>query len=264
MTKIIAEVGNAHDGSLGNAHAFIDAVHAAGADAVKYQCRIPERESTEAEQFRPGTYFPQDKTRYQYWQRVSFTRSQWIRLSEHARDQNIEFGASVFCSLAVSWLVGLVDFWKVPAPSFSNPFIRGGLKHTDGPIYWSLGHHPEVTAKDPELLARVVPLYCVSRYPSPPERIDLSVVNERVGLSDHSGTIWPALLAAYRGAPAVEVHVCWHRSQFGPDTLASITVDELGELCRAVKWIRRLGRQPLKLDEMQADHEQFMRGRRVA
>ena len=37
---IIGEVAQAHDGSLGMAHAFIDAVAHAGADAVKFQTHI--------------------------------------------------------------------------------------------------------------------------------------------------------------------------------------------------------------------------------
>jgi len=32
---VIGEVGQAHDGSLGTAHAFVDAIADAGADAVK-------------------------------------------------------------------------------------------------------------------------------------------------------------------------------------------------------------------------------------
>lgn len=45
---IIAEVAQAHDGSLGMPHAFIDAIGNAGADAVKYQTHIAavEREHT--------------------------------------------------------------------------------------------------------------------------------------------------------------------------------------------------------------------------
>ena len=37
---IVGEVGQGHDGSLGLAHAFIDAIANAGADAVKFQTHI--------------------------------------------------------------------------------------------------------------------------------------------------------------------------------------------------------------------------------
>ena len=43
---IIGEVAQAHDGSLGTAHAYIDAIAAAGADAVKFQTHIAAAEST--------------------------------------------------------------------------------------------------------------------------------------------------------------------------------------------------------------------------
>ncbi|MFT5181360.1 MAG: N,N'-diacetyllegionaminate synthase, partial [Alphaproteobacteria bacterium] len=43
---LIAEVAQAHDGSLGTAHAFIDAAAKAGADAIKFQTHLAEAEST--------------------------------------------------------------------------------------------------------------------------------------------------------------------------------------------------------------------------
>ena len=41
---VIAEVAQGHDGSLGLAHAFIDAVAKAGADAIKFQTHIADAE----------------------------------------------------------------------------------------------------------------------------------------------------------------------------------------------------------------------------
>ena len=49
---IIAEIAQAHDGSLGTAHAYIDAVSAAGADAVKFQTHIAAAESSPSEPWR--------------------------------------------------------------------------------------------------------------------------------------------------------------------------------------------------------------------
>src|SRR3546814_2110609 len=49
---IVGEVAQAHDGSLGAAHAYIDAIAAAGADAVKFQTHIAAAESTAAEPWR--------------------------------------------------------------------------------------------------------------------------------------------------------------------------------------------------------------------
>jgi N,N'-diacetyllegionaminate synthase len=60
---IIGEVAQAHDGSLGMAHAFIDAIAGAGADAVKFQAHIAAAESTLEESWRVK-FSPQDAARY--------------------------------------------------------------------------------------------------------------------------------------------------------------------------------------------------------
>jgi sialic acid synthase SpsE len=49
---ITAEVAQAHDGSLGMAHAYIDAIAAGGTDAVKFQTHIAAAESTPSEPWR--------------------------------------------------------------------------------------------------------------------------------------------------------------------------------------------------------------------
>ena len=80
---VMAEIGLAHDGSLGTAHAYIEAVAKSGADAIKFQTHIAEAESTSEEQFRVK-FACQDATRYGYWKRTAFTEAQWQGLFDHA------------------------------------------------------------------------------------------------------------------------------------------------------------------------------------
>jgi sialic acid synthase SpsE len=80
---VIGEVAQAHDGSLGTAHAFIDAIADAGADAVKFQTHIAAAESTDREPWRVR-FSEQDRTRYDYWRRMEFTGEQWQGLKRHA------------------------------------------------------------------------------------------------------------------------------------------------------------------------------------
>jgi len=49
---IVAEVAQAHDGSLGMAHAYIDAIASTGAGAVKFKTHIAAAESTPVEPWR--------------------------------------------------------------------------------------------------------------------------------------------------------------------------------------------------------------------
>ena len=87
---IVGEVAQAHDGSLGMAHAFIDAIAAAGADAVKFQTHIAAAETTPSEPWRVR-FSPQDLTRYDYWKRMEFTEEQWHGLAKHAGEQGLIF-----------------------------------------------------------------------------------------------------------------------------------------------------------------------------
>src|ERR1044071_8292374 len=82
--RIIGEVAQAHDGSLGMAHAYIDSIANAGADAVKFQTHIAAAESTPGEPWRTS-FSPQDATRYEYWKRMEFTEEQWRGLAEQDR-----------------------------------------------------------------------------------------------------------------------------------------------------------------------------------
>ena len=100
---IIGEVAQSHDGSLGMAHAFIDAIANAGADAVKFQTHIAAAESTPQEPWRVK-FSKQDASRYDYWKRMQFTNEQWHGLADHARERGLHFLSSPFSPEAVSLL----------------------------------------------------------------------------------------------------------------------------------------------------------------
>src|SRR5207253_2594547 len=98
---------------------------------------------------------------------------------------------------------------------------------TGKPVILSTGMSPlaEIDAAVDRLQHRpLAVLQCASAYPCPPELVGLNVMQhlrERygcaVGLSDHSGTIFPAIAAATLGADVIEVHVTLSREMFGPD-----------------------------------------------
>src|SRR5881397_2667675 len=101
---IIAEVGQNHDGSLGTAHAYIDAIAKAGADAVKFQTHLAAAESTPSEPWRVK-FSPQDESRYAYWKRMEFTGEQWLGLKQHAAGKGLLFLSSPFSLEAVELLI---------------------------------------------------------------------------------------------------------------------------------------------------------------
>ena len=254
---IIGEVAQAHDGSLGMAHAFIDAVADGGANAVKFQTHIADAESTPGEPWRVK-FSSQDATRYDYWKRMEFSEDQWQSLKAHAVDRQLLFISSPFSLEAVQLLQRIgVPAWKVASGEVSNPQLLQALGQTGLPVFLSTGMSPlsEIDAAVDLLKRYNVPLavlQCTSAYPSPPERIGLNLIEffrkrygSSVGLSDHSGTIYPGLAAAVLGIEVLEVHVTLSREMFGPDVMSSVTTDELGQLVRGIRFIEEMLANPI-------------------
>ena len=65
-----------------------------------------------------------------------------------------------------------------------------------------------------------------------------------VGLSDHSGKIFPSLAAITLGAELLEVHVTMSRDMFGPDVSASLTIEELTQVIEGRNFIHEMINSP--------------------
>jgi N-acetylneuraminate synthase len=257
---VIGEVALTHDGSLGLAHAFVDAIANAGADAVKFQTHIATAESTPSEPFRVK-FSRQDNTRYDYWKRMEFTEEGWRGLADHARERGILFLSSPFSIQAVELLdrIGM-PLWKIASGETSNAMLLDRILDTGKPVLLSTGMSPveEIDAAVARVRARHVDvgvLQCTTAYPCPPEKIGLNLIpfyRERyrcwVGLSDHSATIYPGLAAATMGIDMLEVHVALSREMFGPDVIASVTTQELGQLVDGIRFIEKMKAHPLDKD----------------
>jgi len=262
---IIAEVAQAHDGSLGMAHAYIDAAARAGVDAIKFQTHLADAESSPQEPWRVKFSY-QDATRYDYWKRMEFTAPQWAGLREHADEKGLKFLSSAFSLEAVELLkrVG-VAAWKVASGEFNNTPLIDAMLATGLPMLLSTGMSrlSDIEAIMQRIRAAgvyVTLMQCTSEYPCPPEKVGLNMLQVfkrrfgcGVGLSDHSGTIFPGLAAATLGIDALEVHVTMSREMFGPDVKASVTCAELRQLVDGIRFIERMKLSPVSKDEMAAE-----------
>lgn len=242
---LIAEVAQAHDGSLGFAHCFIDIAADAGVDAVKFQTHIASAESTLDEKFRVPFSF-EDTTRFDYWRRMEFTGTQWEGLAGHAREKGLVFMSSCFSVEAVEMMRGLgMPAWKVGSGEVESNELLDAMAAGGEPILLSTGISgvSVIQQQVERIVSKQVPValfQCTTRYPAPLEEVGLNVIdalNARfgcpVGLSDHSGSVWPSVAAMARGAALIEVHIAMHRRQFGPDTPASLDSPQLRQLVEA-------------------------------
>lgn len=264
---IIAEVAQGHDGSLGFAHAFIDAVARTGANAIKFQTHIAHAESSDLENWRVK-FSLQDASRYDYWKRMEFTQEQWAGLKQHCNERGLTFLSSPFSLEAIDLLerVGM-PVWKIASGEVSNPILLDRIIKTGKPILLSSGMSSiqEMDRTIVYIKSANIPfavLQCTSAYPCPPEKWGLGVIplfRQRydcpVGLSDHSGTIYSGLAAAAIGIDVLEAHITLSRDMFGPDVPASITTEEFTTMVNGIRQIQTSINTPFDKDQFSKDSE---------
>jgi len=236
---IVAEIAQAHDGSLGYAHAFIDAAAEAGVDAVKFQAHYAGYESTLDEPFRMKFSF-QDKSRYDYWKRMEFSIDQWKVLKDYAESKNLIFLCTPFSRFAVEILekIGILG-WKVGSGEFSENWLLDEIITTKKPIIISTGlskkdQIEKTYVKLTESQIDFALMHCTSIYPTPIENVNIEKISTfkdkydvPIGLSDHSGTVWPSIFAIASKADIIEVHLKLSDNAFGPDTSSSLNIKEI-------------------------------------
>lgn len=239
---IIAEIAQAHEGSLGIAHSYIDALAASGVDAVKFQTHIAEAESSKHEEFRVKFSY-EDATRFDYWKRMEFSLEQWAGLKTHCDDLGVEFISSPFSSQAVDLLEKIgVKRYKIGSGEISNYLLLDKLGRIGKPLILSSGMSDlaEITETINFLKQYQVDLsllQCTTAYPTFPEQWGLMEIpklrqqfNIPIGYSDHSGRIEPSIAALALGASIFEFHAVFDKRMFGPDSKASLEIDQISNL----------------------------------
>ncbi|TDP59218.1 N-acetylneuraminate synthase family protein [Flavobacterium dankookense] len=239
---LIAEIAQAHDGSLGILHSYIDAVAKTGVQAIKFQLHIADAESSIHEPFRVK-FSKEDATRFDYWKRMEFTLEQWKEIKSHCDEVGLDFICSPFSNLAVDWLEQIdVKQYKVGSGEVNNFLLLEKICQTGKPIIISSGMSSfDELDKTVEFLrskkATFSILQCTTAYPTKPEQYGLNVISELkkrydvpIGFSDHSAKVATGIAAVTLGAEILEFHVVFNKQMFGPDAVASLTIEETKQL----------------------------------
>ena len=247
--RTIAEIGQAHDGSLGFAHSYLDALKNTGISDIKFQIHIADAESSDKEKFRKKFSY-EDKTRYDYWKRIEFTKEQWFGLFEHCKKNKFNFIASPFSMEAVNLLKKLgCRTYKIASGEVNNYLMIDNIVKQKKEIILSSGlsNFQELDKTVKRIKKNKINLsilQCTSEYPSNFKTIGLNVIKEMknrykvpTGLSDHSGEINTLLAATAVGAELMEFHVTFSKKSFGPDSTSSIEISKVKELIESINYI---------------------------
>ena len=238
---VIAEVGINHEGEFDKAIHLVDAACEAGAEVVKFQCHITEKEMVPTD-MKPGEI--SDEQLWDIIKRCELTEQEEKRVQAHCREKGILYLSTPFSREAADRLDAMgVPAFKIGSGECNNLPLLRHVARLGKPLILSTGMNDLASVRRSvetirEFGVPLALLHCTSMYPTPYDKVRLGAITELqeafdglpVGLSDHSLNIWASLGAVSLGASILEKHFTVSRSWPGPDTPMSIEPRELRDL----------------------------------
>ncbi|MBS6559184.1 MAG: N-acetylneuraminate synthase [Clostridiales bacterium] len=257
--QIVAEIGCNHNGSVNLAKEMMKEAKEAGADAVKFQSFVPENLVS---RYAPKAEYQKKNdgngSQLDMLKKLALTEKEYLKLVEYAQSLEIQIFSTPFDFESFSFLQRIgQNIWKVPSGEITNlPYLQqvAAIECQNKQIILSTGMSTvaEVTyainiLKQSQNTSFTV-LHCNTQYPTEPEDMNLRAMNKlkelapdwNVGLSDHSEGIIASLVAVGMGAKFIEKHFTLDKNMPGPDHKASITPNELRQLCAGIHKAERM------------------------
>ena len=244
---VIAEIGINHNGSVELARKLIDGAYLAGADAVKFQKRTPER-CVPPEQQSLERDTPWGRMTYiDYRRKMEFGVREYAAIDRHCRERGILWFASCWDDESVEFMERFdPPCYKAASASLTDHELLRAMRATGRPLILSTGMSTldeideavAVAGREDLLLA-----HSTSSYPCPPGELNLRMLDTLarrfpecpVGYSGHETGLAPTWAAVALGACHVERHITLDRAMWGSDQAASV---EIGGFLRLVQNIR--------------------------
>ncbi|OGW47573.1 MAG: hypothetical protein A2Y66_03225 [Nitrospirae bacterium RBG_13_41_22] len=232
---IVAEVANAHQGSMEQAEKLLKSASEVGADAVKYQM------------FTANELCAKTHSRYEHFKKLELSGKKIKRLFNLARENKLLFFCDAFGTESADFLMSLpADGIKVHSADLSNIHLLRRLSEWNGIILLSCGGASEIemyralSILNPDK-QEIVLLHGFQGFPTPLEETHLKRIaylektfNLPVGYMDHVDAedemaFTLPLLAISAGATVIEKHITLNRSLKGIDYYSSLNPDEMKE-----------------------------------
>ena len=248
---VIAEIGINHNGSLEAAKRMIDGAVLAGADAVKFQKRTPER-CVPKDQWNVERDTPWGRLTYiEYRRRVEFGARDYAEIDRHCRERGILWFVSCWDEDSVDFMESFnPPCYKAASASLTDLPLLKKMKSTGRPLMISTGMSTSeeiVAAVEAVGRENLLVAHSTSSYPCPPEHLNLRMIDTLrrqfpecpIGYSGHEVGLAPTWAAVTMGAAFVERHITLDRAMWGSDQAASV---EIGGLMRLVASTRDIER----------------------
>jgi len=249
---VIAEAGVNHNGSLDIALELATVAFESGADYVKYQTFVP---SLVASAVASVTAYQSDAGFDQQHSMLShfvLSNDEHRILKEHCDSMGIGFSSTGHDLDSAHYLEKLgQDFVKVGSGDLTNWQLLEAVAAYGKTLIVSTGASTwDDVSSSVEFLDSLglsvpedlVLLQCTSAYPAPFEEANITVMSRyrsefgcRVGYSDHTPTVEPALAAVAMGASVIEKHITLDTAMEGPDHSSSLNAADFQQYVQSIR-----------------------------
>jgi N-acetylneuraminate synthase len=248
---VIAEIGINHNGSVEIAKRLIDGAVLAGANAVKFQKRTPEK-CVPRDQWGIERDTPWGRMTYiEYRHRVEFGPREYAEIDRYCAERNMLWFASCWDEDSVDFIESFEPpCYKAASASLTDIPLLKKMRSTGRPLILSTGMST-VEEIDAAIKAvgreNLLVAHSTSSYPCPPEHLNLNMIRTLkaeypdcpIGYSGHEVGLAPTWAAVTLGATFVERHVTLDRAMWGSDQAASVEIVGLLRLVASIRDIER-------------------------
>lgn len=256
-TKIIAEIGINHGGSLSRAFKHIIAAKKAGADVAKFQffdtSRLVSKDSEKARYQISSKY--DEKKQSDLLKPLELSINDFLKIKKFCKKKKIDFMISIFDDSGIEAIKKLrISTIKIPSGEINNYPLIIKIAKLKKKIILSTGmsNFKEITNtirilnKFGVKKNNITILQCNSSYPTPLNDVNLNVLKEykkkfnlKFGYSDHTQGIESSLAAVALGASVIEKHFTLNKKLKGPDHSSSLDQREFKNLTNFIRNIEK-------------------------
>lgn len=252
MTKIIAEIGINHNGSIEICKKLINIASAAGCDYVKIQKRTPDLCVPEDQKSKSKSTPWGEMTYLEYKKKIEFDEGQISELIDYSKQQNIVLFASVWDVPSSKLISNYCDIAKIPSALITDLDLCKYARDHFQTLIISTGMSTEkeiekcINVCNPDVI-----MHTNSTYPCPVEEINLNYIKwlqnkwttKQIGYSGHEYGLVSTFAAVAIGAEWVERHITLNHDMWGSDHLSSLEPAGLFKLVKGIRDVESSMRQ---------------------
>jgi len=253
-TKIIAEIGINHNGSIDIAKKLISIGAASDCDYVKIQKRNPDLCVPDNQKHKIRSTPWGDMTYLDYKKRIEFDAQQIQELKEYSENVGVIFFASVWDKDSINIMKNHSNITKIPSALITDLDLCRYARDNFNKLIISTGMSTEeeiekcVEACNPDII-----MHTNSTYPCPVEELNLNYIlwlknkwkNKEIGYSGHEYGLVSTFAAVTIGASWIERHITLDHNMWGSDHNSSLEPSAVFKLVKGIRDIESCFKYPI-------------------